>query len=52
MQGKTWMVNDTFSVADIYLYVVTRWLHVFKIDINRWPAIAARAALKAEGLLG
>jgi glutathione S-transferase len=63
MQGRTWMANDIFSVADIYLYVVTRWLHVFKIDINRWPVIAAhhrlvdarpavRAALKSEGLLG
>ena len=62
MQGKTWMANDTFSVADIYLYTVTRWLHVFKIDIDRWPLIAAhhrlvearpavRLALKAEGLL-
>lgn len=61
MDGKSWMANDLFSVADIYLYVVTRWLHVLKIDIARWPVIAdhhrrvharpaVHAALKAEGL--
>lgn len=63
MKDKSWIANDTFSVADIYLYVVTRWLHVLKIDIGRWPVIAdhnrrvdarpaVRAALKAEGLSG
>jgi glutathione S-transferase len=62
MAGKSWIANDTYSVADAYLYVVMRWLTHFRIDIGQWPAIAAhservaarpavRAALRAEHLL-
>lgn len=61
MEGKDWIVNDTYSVADGYLFVVLRWLGIFKIDINQWPLLAAhqarvgarpavQAALEAEGL--
>lgn len=60
-QGGRWVVNNAYSVADAYLFVVMRWLAGFKIDINQWPVIAAhskrvagraavQAALKAEGL--
>lgn len=62
MQGKSWVANDTYSVADAYLYVVMRWLAFFKIDLGQWPVIAAhservaarpavQAALRAEHLL-
>lgn len=61
MEGKDWIANNTYSVADGYLFVVLRWLGIFKIDINQWPLLAAhqarvgarpavKAALKAEGL--
>lgn len=61
MQGKSWVANDAYSVADAYLYVVMRWLAGFKIDIGQWPAIAAhservaarpavQAALRSEHL--
>ena len=62
MQGRQWIANDQYSVADAYLFTVLRWLPGFKIDLNRWPILAAhsaqmlarpavRSALVAEGLL-
>ena len=55
-------VNNQYTVADAYLFTVTGWLKIFKIDINQWPKLAAhaammagrpavQAALKAEGLI-
>ena len=57
--GKDWVANDDYSVADAYLFVVTRWLQ--KYDLGRWPWVSAhfarvkarpavRKALQAEGL--
>jgi glutathione S-transferase len=61
MDGRDWVVNDRFSVADIYLFVITRWFAGLKLDLARWPVIAAhharvrarpatQAALADEGL--
>ena len=47
MEGKAWMVNDIYSVADIYLFVVLRWLAFFHIDLGRWPVLAAHQAAMA-----
>ena len=57
--GKDWIANEGYSVADGYLFVVTRWLQ--KFGLERWPWVAAhfervkarpavRKALEAEGL--
>lgn len=48
LEGKQWIANDQYSVADGYLYTVLRWLPIFKIDINRWPVLAAHSARMAE----
>lgn len=59
-QNSGWLM-PTFSVADIYLYTVTRWAPLIGLDINVWPTLAelvvrvakrpaTRAALQAEGL--
>jgi glutathione S-transferase len=40
--GKDWVANDSYSVADAYLFVVTRWLQ--KYDIERWPWLAGHFA--------
>jgi glutathione S-transferase len=32
--GKDWIANDEYSVADAYLFVVTRWLQKY---LERWP---------------
>jgi glutathione S-transferase len=44
MDGKEWIANDRYSVADAYLFVVERWLASFKIDIAQWPVLAAHHA--------
>ncbi len=62
LQGKTYLLGDDFSVADGYLFVVTNWAPLMKVDLspyanlNAWRArVAARpavvAAMKAEGLI-
>ena len=38
-EGKDWIANDDYSVADAYLFVVARWLQ--KFDLERWPWVAA-----------
>lgn len=44
LEGREWLVGGRFSVADAYLYVVLSWLAHFKMDINRWPSLAAHNA--------
>lgn len=41
-------VNNQYSVADAYLFTVLNWLKIFKIDINKWPKLAAHAALMLQ----
>jgi glutathione S-transferase len=61
LTGKPLLFGDTFTVADAYLYVVTRWSSVVKLDLAEFPAVlafkkhvaarpAVQAALKAEGI--
>jgi len=60
--GRDYLVNNTFSVADSYLFVVSNWSNFVGIDLARWPHVsafvqrvsqrpAAQAAMKAEGLI-
>jgi glutathione S-transferase len=57
----SYLANNRYSVADAYLFVVMRWLRFFKIDLAKWPGLAAhhqrigerpavRAAMAEEGL--
>jgi glutathione S-transferase len=59
--GRSYLLGDTFSVADIYLFVVVNWTFPTGISLDPWPHVAAfhqrvaardtvKAALKAEGL--
>ncbi|MCG7630491.1 glutathione transferase GstA [Epibacterium sp. MM17-32] len=60
--GRAWLVDDRFSVADAYLFVVSNWANFTGIDLARWPNLAAfvgrcaarpsaQAAMRAEGLI-
>ena len=60
--SRQYLTGDAFTAADAYLYVMTRWAEILKMDLDQWPnlkAYAARVAarpkvqeaLKAEGLL-
>jgi glutathione S-transferase len=61
LKDKQFFVGDNFTVADAYLYVVTRWANFVKFDLSPFPSLrafqervtarpAVNAALKAEGL--
>ena len=63
LAGKDYVMGDAFSVADGYLFVVTRWAKAMNIDLSscadleaHHDRVAARPAvqeaLKVEGLLG
>ena len=60
LKGKSYLLGD-FSVADAYLFTVTNWTPMVKVDISHLSNIAAfrermlarpavQAAMKAEGL--
>ncbi len=60
--GRAWMVEDRFSVADAYLFAVANWANFTGIELARWPSLSAflarvakrpavQIALKAEGLI-
>lgn len=60
--GRSYLLGDTYSVADAYLFVVANWAKPTGIGLDRWPHVAAftarvaerapvRDALRAEGLL-
>jgi glutathione S-transferase len=53
LAGKKFLLGDSFSVADAYLYTLLRWTRLFKIDLAKWPVmqdymarVAARPAVK------
>ena len=62
LAGKQYLMGDRFSVADPYLFNVTNWAPLVKVDITGFANLAAfrarmaarpavQAAMKAEGLL-
>ena len=59
--GREYLVQDTFSPADAYLFVVANWANFKEIDLAPWPNLKAFvervmaresvvATFKAEGL--
>lgn len=59
---QPYLLGDHFTVADAYLFTVTRWADFLKLDLSAFPhlqafqkRVAARpavdAALRAEGLI-
>lgn len=61
LEDKQWLLGTRYTVADIYLYVVTRWAKAVKLQLEEMPALeawfarvgerpAVQAALQAEGL--
>jgi glutathione S-transferase len=59
---QPYLLGDHFTVADAYLFTVTRWADYVKLDLSAFPSlqafqkrVAARpavdAALRAEGLI-
>jgi len=62
LEGKQFLMGDSFSVPDAYLFTVTNWAKPVGVDITDLPNVqafmsrmsarpAVQAAMKAEGLL-
>jgi glutathione S-transferase len=62
LEGKSYLMGETFTVADAYLFTILNWAGFTGVDLGRWPAITAYHArvaarpkvqetLKAEGLV-
>jgi glutathione S-transferase len=62
LKDKTFLMGNTFTVADAYLFTVLNWTGHLKIDLSRWPVLSAyqariaqrpkvQQALREEGLL-
>ncbi len=58
-----WIAGSRYSIADVYLFVVLGWAVHVKLDLARWPALAAyhariaqrpavQKAMRAEGIIG
>ncbi|KXU38823.1 glutathione S-transferase [Ventosimonas gracilis] len=62
LAGKSWLSGEQFSVADVYLFVVSGWTQYVEVDISGLKNLVAlrerimarpavQAAMKAEGLI-
>lgn len=62
LEGKAYLMGDSFSVPDAYLFTVTNWTKVIGIDISPYANLGAfmarmaarpavQEAMKAEGLI-
>lgn len=62
LAGKSYLMGDTFTAPDAYLYVMTRWAKRIGMEMDQWPHLKAyservearpkvQEALKAEGLV-
>jgi glutathione S-transferase len=62
LKGKDYLMGDTFTVADAYLFTMLTWTKHVGIDLARWPVLTAykarvaarpkvREAMIAEGLI-
>lgn len=62
LSGHDFLLDNTYSVADAYLFTVLGWAKYIKLDLSAWPNLtgfqarmasrpAVQRAMKAEGLI-
>jgi glutathione S-transferase len=62
LAARSYLMDETFTVADAYLFTVTNWAGTVKFDLSPFPNLrafqeriaarpAVRAAMRAEGLI-
>ena len=62
LRSNPYLMGETFTVADVYLFVVLNWSRVTGVDLTGFPQVqqyqsriakrpAVQAALKSEGLI-
>lgn len=48
LRRQHYLLAGGYSIADMYLFAVTRWLPSLQIDVRRWPGLAAHYARLLE----
>jgi len=48
LAGKSYLLGETFTAADAYLFVVTRWSFPLKLDLSQFKNLAAFMARVGE----
>jgi glutathione S-transferase len=62
LAGRSFLLGDTFTVADAYLFVMTNWANSLHVDLTSWSNVGAfrervlarpkvQEAMKTEGLI-
>ena len=62
LAGRSYLMGDTFTVADAYLFVMTNWANSLHVDLTPWSNVGAfrervlarpkvQEAMKTEGLI-
>ena len=62
LEGRNYLLGDRFTVADAYLFTLTRWARAVKLDLTGFPKVeafqkrvgsrkAVLDAMRAEGLI-
>jgi glutathione S-transferase len=62
LEGRRYLLGDRFTVADAYLFTLTRWARAVKLDLSGFPNLeafqkrvgsrkAVVEAMRAEGLI-
>lgn len=62
LDGKQYLLGDSFSIADAYLFTILGWTRLHKIDMSKWPMLtdymsriaerpAVIEAMQKEGLI-
>jgi glutathione S-transferase len=62
LESQPYLLGAAFTVADAYLFTVTRWAGIVKLDLSSFPKLrayqeriaarpAVQAAMRAEGLI-
>jgi glutathione S-transferase len=62
LADKTYLIGNSFTVADAYLFTLLGWSKPTKVDLSKWPVLLAyqakiaqrphvQEAMRAEGLL-
>ncbi|HKE95700.1 MAG TPA: glutathione transferase GstA [Povalibacter sp.] len=62
LAGRQYLLGDSFTIADVYLFVIVNWSRVTGVDLTAFPTLqqfqahivkrpAVQTAMKAEGLV-
>ena len=62
LEGRQYLLGDSFTVADAYLFTTTNWGGILKLDLSKFVNVqsfqervaarpAVQAAMRAEGLI-